>query len=302
MKRAAMVVTVLGLASFVLASQSAPPAQSSPATQAGPAQPAPSPAAAAPAKRPPQAKTQPEFDAYQAAMANTQDSATMEKAADDFSTKFPDSELRILLFRAAMHGYQSANNADKMLALGRKILGLDADDPEALIGVGEVLAERTRDTDLDKAQRWDEATKSGQRALQTIDTDLAIPANTPQEKVDDYKGYLRSSAYSVLGAVNFNQEKYPEAEGFFRKSIDAYPAQPDPVVVLRLALALDKQGRYADALKEADRALDLSRGNQALADPARRERDRLVQLTGGIPVPSPNAPTTPSQDPAAPKK
>ena len=301
MKRAAMVVTVLGLASFALASQAAPPTQSSPAAQAGAAQPAPSPAAAA-AKRPPQAKTQPEFDAYQAAMASAQDPAAMEKAADDFSTKFPDSELRILLFRAAMHGYQSANNADKMLAAGRKILGIDPDDPEALIAVGEVLAERTRDTDLDKVQRWDEAMKSGQRALQTIDTDLSIPANTPQEKVDDYKGYLRSSAYSVLGAVDFNQEKYPEAEGFFRKSIDAYPAQPDPVVVLRLALALDKQGRYADALKEADRAVDLSQGNQALADPARRERDRLVQLTGGIPVPAPNSSATPTQDPAAPKK
>jgi tetratricopeptide (TPR) repeat protein len=301
MKRAAMVVTVLGLASFALASQSAPPTPSSPAAQAGAAQPAPTPAAPA-AKRPPQAKTQPEFDAYQAAMASAQDPVAMEKAADDFSTKFPDSELRILLFRAAMHGYQSANNADKMLAAGRKILGIDPDDPEALIAVGEVLAERTRDTDLDKVQRWDEAMKSGQRALQTIDTDLSIPANTPQEKVDDYKGYLRSSAYSVLGAVDFNQEKYPEAEGYFRKSIDAYPAQPDPVVVLRLALALDKQGRYADALKEADRAVDLSQGNQALADPARRERDRLVQLTGGIPVPAPNSPATPTQDPAAPKK
>jgi tetratricopeptide (TPR) repeat protein len=301
MKRAAMVVTVLGLASFAWAAQSPPPTQSSPAAPAGAAQPAPSPAAPA-AKRPPQAKTQPEFDAYQAAMASAQDPVAMDKAADDFSTKFPASELRILLFRAAMHGYQSANNADKMLAAGRKILGIDPDDPEALIAVGEVLAERTRDTDLDKVQRWDEAMKSGQRALQTIDTDLSIPANTPQEKVDDYKGYLRSSAYSVLGAVDFNQEKYPEAEGYFRKSIDAYPAQPDPVVVLRLALALDKQGRYADALKEADRAVDLSQGNQALADPARRERDRLVQLTGGIPVPAPNSPATPTQDPAAPKK
>ena len=301
MKRAAMVVTMLGLASFALASQSAPPAQSSPAAPAGATQPAPPPAAPA-AKRPPQAKTQPEFDAYQAAMASTQDPAAMEKAVDDFSTTFPDSELRILLLRAAMHGYQSANNGDKMLAAGRKILGIDADDPEALIAVGEVLAERTRDTDLDKTQRWDEAMKSAQRALQTIDTDLAIPANTPQEKVDDYKGYLRSSAYSVLGAVDFNQEKYPEAEGYFRKSVDAYPAQPDPVVVLRLALALDKQGRYADALKEADRALDLSQANQALADPARRERDRLVQLTGGIPVPAPNSPAAPTQDPAAPKK
>jgi tetratricopeptide (TPR) repeat protein len=297
-----MVVMMVGLAALLLAPQLASAAPAFPAAQTGAAQPAAAPATPPQGKRPPQAKTQPEFDAYQAAMANTKDPAATEKAADDFAAKFPDSELRILLYRAAMHGYQSANNADKMLEMGRKVVGIDADDPEALIAVAEVLVERTRDTDLDKTQRWDEATKAGQHALQTIDTDLAIPANTPQEKVDDYKGYLRSSVYSILGAVEFDKEKFSDAENYFRKSIDAYPAQPDPVVVLRLALALDKQARYTDALKEADRAVDLSQGNQALADPARRERDRLVQLTGGIPVPDSTPPAGTTQNSATPKK
>src|SRR5207244_1029143 len=86
-----------------------------------------------------------------------QPGAAPEKAANDFAAKFPDSEVRIILFKTAMRSYQSANNADKALELGRKVLAIDPDDPEALVIVASVLAERTRDTDLDKDQRLDEA-------------------------------------------------------------------------------------------------------------------------------------------------
>src|SRR5438105_11235016 len=130
MKRAAMTtVVVVGLAACSFA-QSNPPAPQN--TQAG--QPA-GQAAAAPAptgKRPPQAKTQPEFDAYKAAAALT-DAAAQEKAANDFATKFPDSELRPLLYKAVMHAYQQANNSDKMMEMAQKILTFDADEPEALV-------------------------------------------------------------------------------------------------------------------------------------------------------------------------
>ena len=297
MKRVAMVVMTVTLATCVVAQQvpATTNAPAAPASQAGPA-----PAAAAPAKRPPQAKTQPEFDAYQAATANANDPAAMEKSADDFAAKFTDSELRVLLYRAAMHGYQAANNSDKLLAMGRKILAIDPDDPEALIGVAEVLAERTRDTDLDKDQRWGEATQAAQRSLQTVDTDLAIPLNTPQDRVDAYKGYLRSSAYSILGTVEFNQNKFPDAEAYFHKSIDALPSQPDPVVVLRLALTLDKENRYPDALKEAYHAVELTKEGTTEGTLARRERDRLIQLTGGIPE-SPASPPPAAANPAPPK-
>ncbi len=315
-----LAVLMLALAPFAVAQQ--PPANQAPAgqqstsgtPQAGTAATPQAGAATTPAtgKLPPQAKTQAEFDAYNAAKASGSDPAALEKAADDFATKYPDSELKILLYRDAMHAYQSANNADKMLEMGRKVLAIDPNDPEALIGVAEVLTERTRDTDLDKDQRLAEAQQSAEKAVQTIDTDVAVPAGTPQDKVDAYKGFLRSSAYAILGTLQFKQDKFKEAEDDFRKSLAVYPAQPDPVVVLRLALALDKQGRYPDALKEANHAVELTQEGTTAGTLARRERDRLVQLTGGTapaganpsgmanPAPSGTAPVP--TNPATPKQ
>jgi len=297
MKQATTVVVMLVLAAGVWAQQqgtSQPGAATAPAAQG-----------AAKTKTPPQAKTQAEFDAYNAAKAQANNPAEMEKSVDDFATKFPNSELTILLERDLMHGYQSANNADKMLEVGRKILKLDPDDPEALIGVAEVISERTKDTDLDKDQRLAEANKLASHALETIDTDIMIPAGTPQDRVDAYKGYLRSSAYAILGTLAFNANKYPEAETNFRKSIDAFPQQPDPVVVLRLAVSLDQQKRYTDALKEANHAVELTQEGSPAGTAARHERDRLVQLTGGIPESSPSpstpAPTSPAPANPAPK-
>ena len=278
MKRAAMTIVVLALGSGAIAQQ--PATKDQPAAQSAPA-----PAQPAQGKRPPQAKTQPEFDAYKAAAAN-QDPAALMKAADDFATKFPDSELRAILFKTAMRGFQQGNDADNMIEAGRKVLKIDPDDPEALVGVAEVLAERTRDTDLDKDQRWDEAMKLAQHATETIDSDIAVPAGTPQDKIDAYKGFLRSNAYAIMGTIQYNREKYPDAEGFYRKSIDAFPSQPDPVAVLRLALSLDKQNKYPEALKEANHAVELTQDGTPAGKLARQERDRLVQLTGGSTPPA----------------
>ena len=287
MKRAAVILGILSIAVWAGAQNSGQPAkQNSPAAgQAAPAQGTTTPQG----KRPPQAKTQPEFDAYKAAAAST-DVATLEKAADDFATKFPDSELRILLYKNAMRLYQSANNAEKTDAMGRKVLSFDGDDPEALVIVAEVIAERTRDSDIDKDQRFSEAVSMARKATQTVDTDVQVPAGTPQEKIDAYKSLLRSNAYSILGTIEFKKENYPAAQENLQKSIDAFPSNPDPVVILRLALTLDKQQKYPEALKVANRAVEMTQDNTAIGTPARRERDRLQQLTGGAAPAQPQSP------------
>jgi tetratricopeptide (TPR) repeat protein len=289
MKQAAMLVVILALATFVSAQTQTPPAPAGTAATTPPPQ----------GKRPPQAKTQAEFDAYKAAAANGADGAAMEKGADDFAAKFPDSELRILLYRNAMHAYQTANSSEKMMDMGRKVLKIDPDDPEALVGVAQVLAERTRESDLDKDQRLDEGTKLAQHALETADTDITVPPGTPQDKVDAYKGFLRSNAYYVLGTIQYTREKYADAEGYFHKSMDAFPAQLDPLAVLRLALSLDKQEKYPEALKYANQVVQMTEANQGstLATLARNERDRLVQLTGGAPAAAGKPPAS-AQNPA----
>jgi tetratricopeptide (TPR) repeat protein len=281
MKRAAMTtVVVVGIAACSLA-QSNPPAPQN--TQAG--QPAAQAAPAPTGKRPPQAKTQPEFDAYKTAAALT-DPAAQEKAADDFAAKFPDSELRAVLYKSAMHGHQQANNADKMMDMSRKVLNYDADDPEALLGVAQVLAERTRDTDLDKDQRLAEAKKDAQRALSTVETDIPA-AGQPPDRIEAYKSFLRSEAYAILGTLEYNAKAWPDAEGDLRKSIDAFPQQVDPIAVLRLSIALDNQKRYPEALKYASQAVELTKEGTNAGAAARAEKDRLTKLNSGTePTPS----------------
>jgi tetratricopeptide (TPR) repeat protein len=273
MKRAAIMIGVsiamLGISSWSFAQNKAGAAQTPPAGQT-----------AAPAgKRPPQAKTQPEFDAYKVAAALT-DPAAQEKAVGEFATKFPDSELRPLLYKSVMHEYQQANNADKMMEMAQKVLTFDADDPDALIAVAQVLAERTRETDLDKDQRLGEARKNAQRALVTVDTDVPNSGGSA-EQVAAFKNFLRSEAYEILGTIDYNAKSWADAEGNLRKSIDAFPQQLDPVGVLRLSLTLDQENKYPEALKYASQAVDLTKEGTASGDAARKERDRLTQLTGG---------------------
>jgi tetratricopeptide (TPR) repeat protein len=282
MKRIAIMIAMLGIGgwSFGLGNS----------TQAGGAQ--TGQAAAAPqGKRPPQAKTQPEFDAYKAAAALA-DPAAREKAADDFAVKFPDSELRPVLYTSAMNGYQQANNGEKMMDMANKVLKYDPDNPEALLGVAQVLAERTRDTDLDKDEKLAESKKDAQHALATVDTDIPSAGAAP-EKLEAYKSFLRSEAYAVLGTISFNAKAWPDAETNLHKSIDAFPSQPDAIAVFRLAVALDMQGKYPDATKYCNQAVDLTKEGTPAGDAARQERDRLAKLTGGsAPAASP-APAQP---------
>lgn len=281
MKRAAIVMVVLG-AVLGLSAWSFAQGNDKGTAQNPPTGQAAGQAAAAPqGKRPPQAKTQPEFAAYNAAVAQP-DAASIEKAADDFAGKYPDSELRVVLYKAAMQKYQQANNADKMLDMAHKTLSYDADDPEALLGVAQVLAERTRDTDLDKDQRLAEAKKDAERSLVTIDTDVPSSGNDP-DRVNAYKGYLRSEAYEILGTLAFNAKNWSEAETDLRKSIDAFPQQLDPVAVFRLAVALDYQNKVPDAMKYIDQAVDLTkdRPDSGVGKAARDEKDRLAKLSSG---------------------
>lgn len=281
---------VLALATTVARSQSQPSAPASVAQTE-----------AAPSGRPPiRAKTKEEYQAYQNAVSNALIPENMEKAADDFAAKFPTSDVRVLLYRAAMSSYQTAGNPQKMMDMGLKVLAIDKDDPEALIGVAEVLEERTAPTDLDRAPREAQVIDYSTHALRTIDTDLAVPAGTPPEKLESYKKYLRSTALSLLGSIYYKQENYAEAETMLRNSLDADPATVDPVVVLRLTLALDQQKKYAEALPYANRAVELTKENTEIGDMARHERDRLIVQTGGTPMPdlapanaAPPAPTTP---------
>lgn len=278
----------------------APKPAQQPAQQGAQAQPG---AAAQPqGKTPPQAKTQEEFAAYQdaASKATPEESET---AADAFAAKYKDSEIRTVLYHRVMQMYQNANNADKAIETGRKILAITPNDPIANVMVATFISERTRDTDLDKDERVAEAQKDANRALQTVDTDFVYPPGTPPERVEGAKAMIKSMAYAALGQTEAVKENYAAAEKYFQQSVSVPNSQPDAIAWLQYALVLDKAKKYQDALVKANQAFNLAPASSPTQNLIKLERERLLKLTGsGAPAATPAAAAPAAQTPPPPKQ
>jgi len=253
-------------------------AQGSTGQQPPPTQPSPTNPKA---KQPPMAKTQAEYDAY-LAVANNADPAAAEKLARDFEAQYPKSELLALAYQVVLTKYQKADNGDKALDMGRKVLQHDPDNVYALVMTATVLAERTRQSDIDRDQRLKEATTDAQRALEDVRTGnyLLAPNATPQQ-VEQFKDQVNSWAYQALGTADLEREDYTTAEQDLRKATEGAIGRGDPVTWYRLALALDHENKYADANAAITTAVALAPANSAVAGMAKNEQSRLKQLAAG---------------------
>jgi tetratricopeptide (TPR) repeat protein len=299
MKRAAILFVVITAAALAVAQTAAtqqqkPPAQSgaqpAPGQQPAAQTPPPPPQQPAGSKRPPQAKNQDEFKAFQEANAKTTPADT-EAAADAFAQKFPDSELRVLLYRKALYDFQNANQADKAIEMGRKMIALDPNNPEALVMTATFLAERTRDSDLDRDERLSEANRDATKALQTVDTEIMLPATMTEEQATGVKNQMKGMAYAALGTAAIAKKDYAEAEKNLKQASQLYAG--DPLVWLRLAYALDQQKKYAEGVTPANNCIQYAADQPQVANLCKSERDRLVQLT--------KAPAAPAAAPASPQ-
>lgn len=292
--------------------QPAPPAQQ----QASPAPSAP-PAPAGP--KLPQARTQEEFQAFQDVLNPPTDAtetnctttdndtrcttrpapdiARAEAKAAEFETRFPDSELKGMLYEQMMLRAQTGN-PDKAVEFGRKAIKFGPDRALAPIITATALVESTRETDLDRDEKLAEAMKHAQDGLGKIDS-TALPSTVTPEQATAIRDQLRFLAHNALGMAEYTKKNYPAAEKHLKASLQYAAARPDAVAYFRLALAQDQQGKYAEALQSAEKAVELANPQ----DPARAsivaERDRLKKLTGqagATPAPAkPAAPAPPKQ-------
>ena len=276
------------------AQPAATPAQSTPAPAQAASQPAP--AQASTAYKPPQAKTREEFDAYKAAAALTDPNKVLA-AADQFAQKYPQSELRGLLYVQAMNGFAQQNDAEKEIEAARKAAAIDPNDPNPLIHIASALVQITRDNDLDKQQRYAEAGKDAQTAIDNIDTGMHIPPNIPEAQVQAVKNSILTLAYETLGVIAMQKEDYADAESAFQKAIDVSKAEPMARIFLRMSVAQDNEKKYAEALVNANKALQYSQPDSVEQTLAKQQQTRLQKLVGEGAEPS--IPPTGATPPAA---
>ncbi|HZI58906.1 MAG TPA: hypothetical protein VFF39_19135 [Verrucomicrobiae bacterium] len=245
------------------------PAQQPSAGQTKPGQPA--------GKHVPEAKTQPEFNDYTAASAVT-GGAAAEKAADEFSAKYPASELKVLLYSKTLREYQTENNLEKIPVVGEKYLQLDPDNPVVLVLTASALLDGLNDADKDREVKIEKIKKYSSHALQSIDANFAPPAGATPEQVVAYKKSMQVSAHSTLGILALRTGNDANAETELKMATDLSPGQPEPVLWFDLALAQDHQQKYADALASINKAAEYAGADPSLATRVQGELARLRAL------------------------
>lgn len=290
------------LFTFGLAAGILPAQQSAPGPKNSSGQPA--------GKRPPQAKTQAEYADYNAAYA-LKGGASVEKAADDFAQKYPDSELKPYLFTKAEHEYQAENNSAKMLAMGEKVLKLDPDNTVSLVLTATILSDSLSTADSDEQQKVSTIKLRVAHALENVDNTTLGITGIPQDQITSYKNTLRSMAHSALGITSLKLGDNAEAETELKLAAGLGQAQPDPYIWYHLALAQDRQGtaavntdeqkkKYSEALVSIREALRYTASNPDLGKLADGELKRLQQLTGQESGPA--APPQPQPSPSQQQK
>jgi tetratricopeptide (TPR) repeat protein len=204
-------------------------------------------------------KTKAEEADMKAAIAKASDPAAFQTAVDEFAAKYPDSNVRGMLYRQLMLVFEQQGNADKGYEAGRKALTFDADDPLTLSDCALYLASHTHDSDLDKDERLAEAKKMGNDAIANIDQ-LRLSAQASAEDREKFKKSVLGQAYSALAIAEQASKNWPAAETNYAKSVEL---SPDAATMLRLGFAQRMQNKLDAALVSFTKAIDAAKASQS---------------------------------------
>jgi tetratricopeptide (TPR) repeat protein len=221
----------------------------------------------------PQARSEQERVDFNTAYAVT-GAANEEAAANNFSAKYPASELRRYLYSSAMLLYQRENNSAKMLAMGEKVLELDPDNPLALVLTATAMADSLSDRDRDRDKTIGMIRHNATRGIQVAQAGFASTSGATQI----YKSTLQSMAYSALGIMKLKTGDDAGAEKDLNAAAELVKIHPDPYVWYHLALAQDHRKKYAAALSSVNQALQLASSDPDLQKLAEVEHERLAGL------------------------
>lgn len=243
----------------------------------------------APARKPPQAKTQVEYDAYQKIVATTDPKEKMA-LVDAFVTNFPDSELKGVAYEQALSAAQTTNDYEKSVDYSRKVLAAYPDNVMALLILSSWIPERTNDADPQRDAKLTEATNAANKLLAVIPT-LQKPAT---ESADQWKAQtdeLNGRPLAALGFIKLQQKDYPGAEQEFEKAISYMPTEP--TFYYRLGLAYTYEKKYDQAAWNLARSVALKGVSEKPAhdaldalfkaygeDPAKAGEDDLITMAG----------------------
>lgn len=200
----------------------------------------------------PQAKSQGEVQALNAlAGAQGNPDATI-KAAEDLLTKYADTEFKeVALFMEAT-AYRQKGDPVKAQIFGEQVLAINPKNFQATLMMGEILAQMTRENDLDKEEKLAKSEKYLNDTLENIKTAPKANPQLTDQQWEDGKKFLTAETHNGLGLVALTRKKYDVAITEFKTAVEG---DAQPAFQVRLASAYQLAGKNDEAIAICDKLL-----------------------------------------------
>ena len=196
-------------------------------------------------------------------------------AAENLLTKYKDTEFKSFALLQAAQGAQMKGDQVAALQYGNRAIEADANNFQALLLVSGLLAQSTREFDLDKDEKLGRSTKMANDAIAAVN---AAAKPNPSPLTDDQwagiKKDMISQAHDTLGMVAMVNKKYDVAIAEFKTSIDG-AATPDLTTSVRLAAAYTNAGKFDDSSALLDKVLADAGASAPVKRAAQAEKQRV---------------------------
>lgn len=202
-----------------------------------------------PVAKSPQVKSQAEAQAFQAILqATTADDRL--KAAEEFISKYADSQLKPTVLMLEAETYSQKNDYNNLIVYGERTLEADPQNYMTMLLMARSIAQRTREFDLDREEKLGRAEKYAKTAME-----LAQNAPRPQPNITDdqwiaMRADFVSQAHEALGMAAGVRKNYDGAIAEYKAALTG--PNPDPTIRVRLGATYNLLKRYDEAIATLD--------------------------------------------------
>lgn len=206
------------------------------------------------------------------AIQGEKDPAAKIAKVDAFVKEFADTDFKTWAYMQAIHASEQLNDGPKIIIYCDLTMESDPKSYDAMLSEAGELARSTRENDLDKDQKLSHADQLVRSAMEIIPNAAKPNPNIPDPQWEELKKEFLGDAHKDLAMIATVRKKYDVAIAEYKQAL-TIPAQPDPVVYIRLAAAYDDNKQPDEALAALAKVSD-----PRLAPFADREKKRAEAI------------------------
>ena len=174
------------------------------------------------------------------------------KTAEDLLNKHADTDFKEIALISEATAYQQKGDAVKAQIYSERVLEVNPKNVQATLMLGEVIAQHTRENDLDKEEKLTKAEKYLNDTIANAKTMEKPSPQIPDAQWEEQKKYIIAEAQNDLGLAAMARKKMDVAVTDFKAAVDM---DPQPAYQVRLASVLQSTGKNDEALAICDKLL-----------------------------------------------